>query len=269
MTELNAGRTPNGVHVSRGIALRIPAGALTIAFDSDGRLEARIQEVHLQLNTCTDWLEIALEHLRCAKSAHSELLSCVEHGAGKGASAALRAEFLSSMQACVAAATFFEALYAAAREGMPDRLLAPKPESGRSRSRARHVAEQLRRSFGLKQAGTKQLREWLGYVYKLRNEAVHPNASFGNAVLHPQLQVGVERRFVVFGFESARNAVRGALAHCEIFPVVAGVQGPKETVELCDYLRASGAPLCAAWRAEFGKLRDDEVSGPDDAPTHD
>jgi hypothetical protein len=54
--------------------------------------------------------------------------------------------------------------------------------------------------------------------------------------------------------------VRAALAYCEILPKVAEKQGPKESKNLSDYLTTSGAPLFAAWRAEYGKLREDEAA---------
>jgi hypothetical protein len=70
----------------------------------------------------------------------------------------------------------------------------------------------------------------------------------------------VERRYVMFTYANAFQAVRRALAFCEILPLIAQKQGPKETQPLAHFLLESAAPLFASWRAAYGLLRDDDES---------
>ncbi len=202
--------TPVGIHISRGVRMRIPPGGMVI----EGS-RAEITRVELQLNSCAHWLEIALEHLAAAKSAHDALVAA--KGSGNDFGALLDREFKSSLQAAVAAATFFEALYAATLDRLPTKPKAHIPGK-RRQSRYSRVTEQLRMSFGLRKHGTANLRLVLRQIYSFRDEAVHPSAKFEQPVLHPQLQVGVERRFVMFNYDGALQLVRAALAFSKILP---------------------------------------------------
>ncbi len=161
------------------------------------------------------------------------------------------------MQAAVAAATFFEALYAATRE-----YVRPPPRRARSEpckrtARYKQVAEQLRRAFGLRKHGSANLRQVLGEVYRFRDAAVHPSAGFTAPVSHPTLGVLVEPRFVMFGFESARLLVRAALAFCKILPSRDMRRCCKGMQELGQSLLQLGEPLYAKWEQEHGPLLDD------------
>ena len=243
---------PVGLHLSRGVRLRIPPGGLEIGF-RNGDLSAEITEYHVQLNTCTDWLEIALEHLVSSHQAHRILIEA--HETQDDVGKPLHGEFRSAMQACVAAATFFEALYAATRDCLPSERNAPRADGRPHSARSAHVAEQLKRAFGLKQQGVLNLQSVLLDIYRFRDEAVHPAAAFGPPALHPDLGIAVEQRFTMYTAANAHLLVRAALAYCEILPMVAQKQGPKETADLVQYLLASGDPLFRTWRSNYGELR--------------
>ena len=245
-----------GVLIPRGVALRIPAGALTISFSKESGCVAQVTELHLQLNSCVDWLDIAFDHLRNADHFHRQLMAA--HHSGQGAAAFMRSEFLSAMQASVASATFFEALYSATRDCLPESRSALRAGGRRRGARSAHVTEQLKRAFGLKQKGTTNLRGVLSKIYRFRDEAVHPTSAFGPPALHPDLGVLVEPRYVMYNHANARLVVRGALAFCEILPMVGQKQGPKEIQPLARYLLESGVPLFASWRENYGPLRDDD-----------
>jgi hypothetical protein len=175
---------------------------------------------------------------------------------GKEYGLLLQPVFKSSMQAVVASATFFEALYAAARDCMPPARLAPKAADGSGAKRPALVAEQLKRAFGLKAPKAADLATVLSEVYRFRDEAVHPSASFGPAVLHPDLGVLVERRLAMYTYPNARLIVRAALAYCKILPTLGEKQGPKEIRDLAHYLLTSAAPLFASWETSYGPLLD-------------
>jgi hypothetical protein len=241
-----------GIHVSRGVTVQIPAGALVIKLDPSGNPTPELNAIHVQLNTCTDWLEIAMDHLAASEHAHAELLKT--HGSGANIGDLLQPEFKAAMQAIVAAATFFEALYAATRERLPAALNAPRPQGRKQSSRSAMVTEQLKRAFHVKNRGVKNLRTVLKDVYHYRDEAVHPSAAFGPPVLHPDLGVGVERRFVMYRYENARQLVRAALAFCKLLASQDMSASPKGMQDLASYLLTTGAPLFEAWESRYGAL---------------
>jgi hypothetical protein len=135
----------------------------------------------------------------------------------------------------------------------------PKPHiSGKRQRLARYkrVTEQLRMSFGLRKHGTANLQSVLREVYRFRDEAVHPSANFSEAVLHPQLHVGVEHRFVMFGYDNALQLVRAALAFSQILPSRDMKRRPKAMREFAAYLLEVCTPLYAAWEEAYGALLD-------------
>lgn len=211
--------------------------------------------VELQLDTCIHWLEIALEHLEAAKVAHDALVAAQPNGAN--VADLLDREFKSAVQAAVAAATFFEALYATTVERLPTKAKPPIGAARKGCARYARVTEQLRSSFGLRKRGTANLRSVLKQVYRFRDEAVHPSAAFTQPVLHPQLRVGVERRFVMFSYGSARQLVRAALAFSRILPSRDLTRRPKPIQELAAYLLQVCSPLHVRWEHLYGPLLDE------------
>lgn len=246
-----------GLHISRGVTLRIPAGGLMMRIGEDGTLSAELTTLHVQLNTCTDWLEIAVDHLNAAGAAHDELIATQR--AGRDFGELLRREFKSGMQAVVAAATFFEALHAATRERLPSSRNAPCATGKQQAARSAYVTEQLKRAFSLKTHGTKNLRSVLTEIYRFRDKAVHPSAEFEPPEIHPDIGIAVERRFIMFGYSNARLLVRAALAYCKILPSRDISKLPKEIRELARYLLTTGEPLFQAWEAQYGPLLDEPI----------
>ncbi len=243
-----------GIHISRGVRLRIPVGGLVIHTGSDSGKGMEVKAVELQLDTCVHWLEIALEHLANANLAHDML--CARTLNGLDSENLLDREFKASVQATFAAATFFESLYAATIERNPPKTpLAPRNPKKRP-TRYAIVTEQLRRSFGLKKQGTANLRSVLSEVYRFRDHAVHPSAAFSAPVLHPILNVGVERRFVMFSASNAQQLVRAAIAFSKILPSRDLTLQPKDIQDLGTYLLDVCAPLHALWEQRYGPLLD-------------
>lgn len=243
-----------GIHISRGVRLRIPVGGLVISTDKGDGPSMEVKAVELQLDTCIHWLEIALEHLANAKAAHEALLA--ESRSSPNLGALLDREFKASVQAAFAAATFFEALYATTMERNPPKQPKPAGSPKKRPTRFAVVTEQLRRSFGLRKQGTANLRSVLAEVYRYRDQAVHPSAQFSEPVLHPQLHVGVERRFVMFCAANAQLLVRAALAFSRILPSRDLGRQPKEIQELGAYLLQVCAPLYVTWEQTYGQLLD-------------
>jgi len=250
-----------GIHISRGVRLRIPAGGLVLSLGPNGPQAMEVRSVEVQLDTCIHWLEIAVDRLDEAHAAH-------QHAADVGSGdrefgVALDREFKAALQATVAAATFFEALYAATIERDPPPR--PKPTGNPKKRRTRYmvVAEQLRRSFGLRKQGTTNLRSVLKEVYRFRDQAVHPGASFSEPIMHPQFQVGVESRFVLFSAANAHQLVRAALAFSRILPSRDLSRRPKDIQELGAYLLEVCRPLYSRWEGAYGALLDEVSTQPD------
>lgn len=244
----------SGIHISRGVRLRIPVGGLVISVGSGQGPSMEVKAVELQLDTCIHWLEIALEHLANAKTAHEELVA--ESGNGLKLGALLDQEFKASVQAAFAAATFFEALYATTMERNPPKPSKPTGKPRKRPTRYAVVTEQLRRSFGLRKQGTANLRSVLAEVYRFRDQAVHPSATFSEPIVHPELRVGVERRFVMFSAANAQHLVRAALAFSKILPSRDLTRQPKEIQDLAAYLLTVCSPLYARWEQQYGQLLD-------------
>lgn len=243
-----------GIHISRGVRLRIPVGALIIQAATGAYPSMEVTAVELQLDTCVHWLEISLEHLANAKQAHQALLA--EPSGSPAVGTLLDREFKSSVQAAFAAATFFEALYATTVERDPPSTTSEPRKARKRPARFATVTEQLRRSFGLRNKGTANLRSVLSEVYRFRDQAVHPSAAFSEPILHPDLGIGVERRFVMFSAASAHQLVRAALAFSKILPSLDLTRRPKDIQDLGAYLLEVCLPLYAQWEREYGQLLD-------------
>jgi hypothetical protein len=243
-----------GFHITRGVALKIPAGALTITIGEDGEEKVELKALLLRLDTSVHWLEIAMDHLEAARASHEALSAA--HAAGQEIGEPLQQAFKSSMQAIVAAATFFEALYAASRDCMPPERQAPRAPDGSGAKRPALVTEQLRRSFGLKHKKASELASVLSEVYRFRDEAVHPASSFGPPAIHPLLGLLVERRLAMYTYPNAQLLVRAALAYCKILPTIGKRSGPREVQELSQYLLTAAEPHFVAWEKLNGPLVD-------------
>ena len=117
------------------------------------------------------------------------------------------------MQAIMAAAIAFDALYAMIKTRVESASTA-KEGRGRRPKRFSQVAEEIKQAFHLKSESEGDLRKRLKEIYDFRDRAVHPPAEMEAPVVHPELGVGVEWRFVAF---SAHNAERIVNATSLIF----------------------------------------------------
>ena len=79
-------------------------------------------------------------------------------------------------------------------------------------ARYTQVAEVVRRAFALKPKGAVLLRNNLKELYRYRDLAVHPSGKIQAPLLHPELNVGMEWRFVYFRATNAEIAVSAAAA---------------------------------------------------------
>jgi hypothetical protein len=194
-----------GVFVTKGMTFAVPAGGLTISLDvpTGGTMSI---EVHFDVGPT--WLEIALHHLEDAKLKQALRVEAWKGQDDEAKAAALEREFEASMQAIMAAAIAIDAFYAVVQTKI--KLPPDLVRTWRMKKTARYaqVSEVFRRAFSVRANEARVLRQNLQAIYKLRDQAVHPTGKTKTPVLHPELEVGVEWRFVAFCFANADRAVR-------------------------------------------------------------
>jgi hypothetical protein len=104
-----------------------------------------------------------------------------------------------------------EAFYASVDERIPtDEELARQWAKNRT-ARTTRICETLIRAFKVTHPRRTILRENLENLFKFRDYAVHPPAGFREAIMHPDLGVGVEWRFIAFTASGSITAVGIAL----------------------------------------------------------
>lgn len=199
-----------GIFISRGMSITIPKFSIRIR--EDGQLDGAPITLHVRFDVCPTWIQVAKRHLEAALLARDHRNE-IWSGKDEDAKArSLETEFESSMQAIMAVAIAWDAVYAILREHV---ILPPamseKWRSGRT-ARYTQVAEVIRRAFSLKPKGSALLRKNLKALYSYRDMAVHPSGKIAAPLLHPELGVGMEWRFVYFRARNAEMAVLGAAA---------------------------------------------------------
>src|SRR5688572_28403227 len=102
-------RKPEGVSITRGSGLRIPAGGLIISLN---RETASRFELHVVFDVCPTWLELGLRCALEAEEGRAELVAAWATPDNQRARVALEHEFEASMQAMAAAAIALDAFYA-------------------------------------------------------------------------------------------------------------------------------------------------------------
>ncbi len=196
------------VFINKGIGVRVPPGGLRLEVGADGSLAGSLS-LHLSLATWPYWLTLATRHARTACDARMSFHVAADDAA-RGA--ALEAEFAAGMQAVVCAAVAIDAFYTTVKDkvALPATTLSAW-RKGRT-ARHRQACEVFRRAFKIGNVSTKELRMVLPQIFGLRDRAVHPNAGYGPPVLHPDLKISTEWRFVEFRSENARACAKLAVS---------------------------------------------------------
>ena len=199
-----------GIYITRGMTISIPS--FSIRFREDGEIEGDPISLEVRFDVCPTWIQIANRHLKNALTAQIERQRVWATDDENAKGQALESEFESSMQAIMAAAIAWDAAYAVLREHVtiPPSMV-EKWRHGRT-ARYVQVAETVRRAFSLKPKGAASLRANLKEIYRYRDLAVHPSGKIGAPMLHPELDLGMEWRFVFFRARNAEMAVLAAAA---------------------------------------------------------
>jgi hypothetical protein len=200
----------SGIVATDGATLRISGISITIN-KTTGEVKIEGGEPSIHYDVCPVWLSIAIEHLEDAKLAREDMIRTKDAADPELKFKALEREFRASMQAIVSSAIAFDALYAVVK-----RNLSPIPSSfdPAKKGSARHaqVSEAIKQAFQLKPKDCERVRDAIKQIFGLRDQSVHPTGNFNAPTLHPQLQIGVEQRQVIFRYENALEVVRYAVA---------------------------------------------------------
>ena len=226
-----------GIYITRGMTVSIPN--ITIRVRDDGGLEADPITLHVRFDVCPTWIQIAKRHLDSALIAKANR-EIAWQGTDEGLKVqTLEAEFEASMQAIMAAAISWDATYAVLQE---QGIIHPSvKEQWRKNRTARYIqiAETVRQAFSLKPKGASGFRANIKEIYRCRDLAVHPSGKIDAPMLHPELNLGMEWRFVYF---SAKNAELLVLSAAEMLWELAH-NGKSKYQQITEYQKALVARL--------------------------
>ena len=225
----------SGVFIAKGMQVSIPPNGLVIQLDDEEKTTASCT-LHVHFDVCPTWIALAFSHLKTAQDCKQARIAAWNASDEAAKASTLEREFEASMQAVMSAAISLDAFYASIQDRitLPPSLL-ERWRNGRT-ARYAQIAEVLRRAFKLKPAGAKILRQNLKEIMRFRDLAIHPPAKLGEALLHPELNVGVEWRFVYFRFNNANSIVKEATRVIQVL-VNKGKPSNPEIKKYCDDLK--------------------------------
>ena len=216
--------------------------------------------VHIGLDLCPIWAQIALDHARRAQGLRGRVMAAWQGTDDSVLGDALIAEFTTSMQCIVAAGVAVDALYAAIKDrtSVPESLL---DTCQRNRTaRYKQVGEVLRRAFHVSPRYAVGIRAAIREIYKYRDWAVHPPAQASAPARHPALGLNTEWRFVAFSYPNAWHLTRAAISLA--WQAANRTDVPKDLHDYCQSLRSLLAPVVSEWEASFGSLSAPTVEVP-------
>jgi len=252
-----AHREWRGIHVTRGMRLQIPAHSIRISAGADGEPEMSMGALNVSIDLYVHWLEIALEHVSSAESAHATLTDVWDSDDTEAKSQALELDFVHSMQSVVAAAVAVDAFYALIRQHVEVPEVTLEAWRRNRTSRPSQVSEVFRLAFELGPKSAKRMRSGLRELYQWRDWAVHPKAGFGPPVKYDELGVATEWRLVAFQSSNARGATSIALSIiAQLQPRVRAKYGGLK--EHCDGAVQFVVPLVDQWETRYGPLYERE-----------
>jgi hypothetical protein len=194
-----------GVFITKGATVAIPR--ISFRIRDDGTIESDPVILHVRFDVCPTWMRLAQQHLTAARAAATRRDEAWRRDDEQAKTRSIEEEFEFSMQAIVAAAVAWDALYAilATHIELPASLI-ERWRKGRT-ARYSQVTEVVRRGFKLRPGEVAFLRATLREIYRFRDLAVHPSGKVQAAEHDPELDVGTEWRFVYFRASNAQTAV--------------------------------------------------------------
>jgi len=199
----------NGVLLFEGMTCGFLTGDFKISINENGDIESRaiLSTVY---NVIPVWLRIARDNLRLAQTAHEEIINEWSQSP-VSQKALLISELAPSMQVIVACGITLDGLYEMFR---PHAIISEQDiqnwQKNRT-SRGAQIFEIIRRSYRLNNEISKKFKASIRQIIKLRDMAVHPSLELKNAILRPDISVGVDWRFGAFCFNNAKSCFESTI----------------------------------------------------------
>jgi predicted transcriptional regulator len=244
--------TPDpGIFLTQGGQVSIPSFSITI--DENGSISSDPVTLHLGLDVCPVWMEIAFDHLILTHQAAKRLeLARVERN-DESIASALEAEYKSGMQAIVCSGIAMDAYYATVKKhaNIPQTTL----EAWKKNRTARYkqVAETLKIAFSLSTKFATSLRSVLEQNFRFRDMGVHPKQGTYPPALHPELNKIVDWRYVTFRHYNAKGIVGLTL---KVIYQTASTLSANVDINLrnhCTGLIQKLKPILGQWGREYGQ----------------
>lgn len=241
-----------GVFVTKGMQVTIPE--ITIRIGSDGKLETDPVVLHVGLDMCPYWIEIALKQLKETEIASKRAHAAHEQGDNETKAESLRTEFLAGMQTIVASSVAMDSFYASVKEliAIPDDVQRAWREN--KTARYKQTAEVFKRAFPISPELFDALRPFLKDLASFRGRAVHPPPGTDVPVHHPDLDIVTEWRYVAFRFHNAKAALKSTLSIIALLGAKADKRKNESLSKYCKGLLPKLEPLVETWEAEYGPL---------------
>jgi hypothetical protein len=194
-----------GIFVTKGMQVGVHLGGLQIFVDSSGKVHSGELKLTLSYDVFPKWISIALKDLELAKEIEGKRTTIWRDNDELKKGEILEMEFEYSMKCIMSSAIALDAFYGMIVEKykIPSELKTAWRKNNTSRSS--QISEVLRRAFNLDDLSAKKLKESLNQLFKYRDLAVHPTGKLQDAILHPDLNIGVEWRFAYFRYENAKK----------------------------------------------------------------
>jgi len=241
-----------GVFIMQGMGVRIPVGGLRIGFGPDG-LTSELT-LHVAVDACPTWLQVAEEHLSTAKAANTRLKEAAKAGNESDIGRELEADLKASMQSIVASATAVDGLYAELKQHVG--LDAATQEAWRSARTARYkqVTEIIRRAFPVSRRHAVGIRSAARALYHYRDKAVHPDRAFSEAVPHPEAHRNTARLYATYRYPNARELATVGMSLVAQCCRAADKARQSAAATYCRELGARVDPVLLAWEANHGEV---------------
>lgn len=242
----------SGIFISKGITPGIKAGDLRITLDEHGKSKMDVI-LSLHFDVCPTWLKLSIDHLENAKLWESRRREAWQNSLEEEKSETLEREFEYSMQAIMAMAICYDALYSIVKT----KIKLPKEltEKWRTNRTARHtqITETFRQAFKLNNRATQILKTHFKEIFRFRDMAIHPTGDLKHAINHPDLGVGVEWRFVYFRYSNAKLIVDEGIKRLNELLMITGYKNLGLQV-YCNSLMSIISPLIQDYQNKFGQI---------------
>lgn len=143
---------------------------------SDGQLMLGPLTLYTSLDMSSYWLKLAYEHLLATERAHKALLDAKQRNHDEDIGSALEQEFLSGMQAIMAAGVAVDAFYSRVKENVEIPGEVTRAWREKKTARYKQITETFKIVFGLRNEVASSLREVLKQNFDARDKAVHPSS---------------------------------------------------------------------------------------------